>query len=823
MIKFASRLSLFNTFLISMIVITAFSSGVIAYFWISSEYQKFETESRILKNVYLEKQKAVLKSEVRNAVGYIEYMKSQTEIRLKEEIKSRTYEAYAIALNIYEQYQAILSQREIEKLVKDALRPIRFNDGTGYYFATKLNGYEELFADKPELEGKSLIDMRDTNGKYVIKDMIELIKEKGEGFYEYTWTKPNVQGRDFPKIAFIKLFEPFGWLIGTGEYLDDVEKNIQLEVVRRLETIRFGKDGYIFAGQWDGLSLSGPATGKIMLDVTDSNGVKIVQELIKAAKNNGGFVSYVLPKFEGKKSAPKLSYAAGIKEWQWYVGAGTYIDEIDQQIEANNQKLQNEMRTQVLKIAITLICLFVLVLLFARLFSKWGKKSFDLFSSFFLKATTDSVLLNEEELNFHEFSMLAKSANKMIVDRQEAESQLSSLRNLLHNIINSMPTIIIAVDTQGRVAEWNKEAEKETGISDEQAQGQVLSDLFPQIPKEYLNIENTIKCQQPWSMERLPIIKEGKERYWDILMYPLEINNLEGAVVRIEDVTDRVRMEDAMIQTEKMMSVGGLAAGMAHEINNPLGGILQGIQNINRRLRPSVAANQTAAETYGIDFKNLQAYLEEREIPRIMNGIQAAGEKAAGIIKNMLQFSRQSDSKYRYISLEELIDQSIELANTDYDLKKQFDFRHIKIIRDYTPGMPGVPCTENEMEQVVFNILKNAGQALAESADQREPMIRVHTRVEGDSAILEIEDNGPGMDETVLKHLFEPFFTTKAVGEGTGLGLSIAFMIVTNNHKGTIEAVSEKNSGTKFIVRLPMEVKTSQPGEYHDPSDKKSK
>ena len=111
MIKFASRLSLFNTFLISMIVITAFSSGVIAYFWISSEYQKFETESRILKNVYLEKQKAVLKSEVRNAVGYIEYMKSQTEIRLKEEIKSRTYEAYAIALNIYEQYQAILSQR----------------------------------------------------------------------------------------------------------------------------------------------------------------------------------------------------------------------------------------------------------------------------------------------------------------------------------------------------------------------------------------------------------------------------------------------------------------------------------------------------------------------------------------------------------------------------------------------------------------------------------------------------------------------------------------------------------------------------------------
>ena len=243
MFKSALKISLSNAFLLSMIVTTAFSSTVIAYFWISSTYSDFEIESEVLKRRYIDDQKANLKSEVRSAVEYIEFKRSQTESRLKEGIKLRTFEAHAIALNIYEQNKKRRSRKEIEKMVRDALRPIRFNNGTGYYFATRLNGVEELFADRPELEGKDLLDMQDTNGKFVIKGMIALVKEKGEGFYQYTWTKPNVKGKDFPKIAFIKYFAPFDWLIGTGEYLDDIEKGIQKEVLQRLSVIRFGKDG----------------------------------------------------------------------------------------------------------------------------------------------------------------------------------------------------------------------------------------------------------------------------------------------------------------------------------------------------------------------------------------------------------------------------------------------------------------------------------------------------------------------------------------------------------------------------------------------------
>jgi two-component system, NtrC family, sensor kinase len=805
MFKSALKISLSNAFLLSMIVTTAFSSTVIAYFWISSTYSDFEIESEVLKRRYIDDQKANLKSEVRSAVDYIEFKRSQTESRLKEGIKLRTFEAHAIALNIYEQNKKRRSRKEIEKMVRDALRPIRFNNGTGYYFATRLNGVEELFADRPELEGKDLLDMQDTNGKFVIKGMIALVKEKGEGFYQYTWTKPNVKGKDFPKIAFIKYFAPFDWLIGTGEYLDDIEKGIQKEVLQRLSVIRFGKDGYIFAGQWDGLSLTGPAdaTGKNMWDVVDSNGVKIVQELIAAAKKGEGFVSYVLPRFEGKKSAPKLSYAIGIREWQWYVGGGIYVDEIDQLIETNRSKLKAETRSQVIKISVILFCLFIVVLIIARVFSRWSKTSFDLFSSFFQRATTASVQLKEEELNFSEFALLAKSANKMISDRKIAEDQLSSLRNLLSNIINSMPSILAAVDLQGKVTEWNKEAENETGISNADAQGRLLSELLPQFAEGITNLKNTIQSREPIVKEKFQIQKAEKLQYWDILIYPLITENREGAVVRIEDSTNRVRMEQTMIQTEKMMSVGGLAAGMAHEINNPLGGILQGIQNLTRRLTPSLEKNREAAEKCGIDLEKVQEYLEERSIPRILKGIQQASEKAAAIIRNMLHFSRQSDSKFEHVDIAKLIDQAIELAKTDYNIKEKFDFRHIQISKEYDPQMREVPCSDNEMEQVIFNILKNAAQAMADDAGS-SPKISIRTRIEDEQAVIEIEDNGPGMEETVRKRLFEPFFTTKSVGEGTGLGLSIAYMIVTNNHQGTIEVVSTKNSGTCFIIHLPL-------------------
>jgi signal transduction histidine kinase len=288
---------------------------------------------------------------------------------LKQIIRNRTNEASDIAINLYNQHRATTNPDELKKIIKDALRPIRYNNQRGYYFITRLDGVEILFADRPEMEGLNLIDMQDTQGKFVIRDMIEIINESGEGFYRYTWTNPNKVGKDFPKIAFIKHFEPFNWLIGTGEYLDDVVNDIQQEVLARIENITFGDNGYIFAGQWDGLSLVAPAKGKNMIDITDVNGVKIVRELIKAAKSGGGYVSYVMPKLNSSVTFNKLSYTMKIPGWGWYVGAGVNIAKIETIINQKRTALQERVKNHFFKIIAILATVLFLVLLSAKFIS----------------------------------------------------------------------------------------------------------------------------------------------------------------------------------------------------------------------------------------------------------------------------------------------------------------------------------------------------------------------------------------------------------------------------------------------------------------------
>jgi len=310
-----TKRSITETFLYSMVILAVVSVTLVGYFWISNGYDRVKKEETTLREEYVAAQKSLIKHETEQVLDYVEFKISQAETRLQQIIRNRTNEAYDIAINLYNQHKATRNPDELKKIIKDALRPIRYNNQRGYYFVTRLDGVEILVADRPEMEGLNLIDMQDTQGNFVIRDMIAIISKSGEGFYRYTWTKPNKSGKGFPKVAFIKHFEPFDWLIGTGEYLDDFVNEIQQEVLAHIENITFGEDGYIFAVQWDGLSLANPQKGKNMIDLTDANGVKIVQELIKAAKSGGGYVSYVMPKFDRDTTYNKLSYTKAISDW----------------------------------------------------------------------------------------------------------------------------------------------------------------------------------------------------------------------------------------------------------------------------------------------------------------------------------------------------------------------------------------------------------------------------------------------------------------------------------------------------------------------------
>ncbi len=279
-------------------------------------------------------------------------------------------------------------------------------------------------------------------------------------------------------------------------------------------------------------------------------------------------------------------------------------------------------------------------------------------------------------------------------------------------------------------------------------------------------------------------------------------------IVLSRNITERQKTQEMIMQTEKMMSIGGLAAGIAHEINNPLAGILQSAQNIQRRISTDIPKNKTAADELAVSLDSINAYLEKRGIVQFIDSIHESGRRASKIVTNMLQFARDSYSKKLPYNIHDVIDQMIELAQNDYDLQKKYDFKKIRIHKDYDPNLPPVPFIISEMEQVVFNILKNSSQALYQKMDDMTQLkIIIRTNKENGYAVIEFADNGPGMDTDTLKNIFEPFFTTKGKGTGTGLGLYISYFIITHNHNGVITAESEVNKGSKFVVKLPLKQK----------------
>jgi len=304
--------------------------------------------------------------------------------------------------------------------------------------------------------------------------------------------------------------------------------------------------------------------------------------------------------------------------------------------------------------------------------------------------------------------------------------------------------------------------------------------------------------------------KANKTKYENITIYPLLEDGGErvnGAMIRVDDVTEKVRVEEVLIQSEKMLSVGGLAAGMAHEINNPLAGIMQTANVMSSRLsNMELKANQRDAEAAGTTMEVIKKFMDARGIPRMLKAIAESGVRATDIVDNMLSFARKGDVAASSHSVIKLIDKALELAAIDYDLKKQHDFKMIEIQKEYDDNIPMILCEGSEIQQVFMNILRNGAQAMQE-AKTGEPLFIIRVRLgKGAGAVcVEFEDNGPGMNKDIRKRVFEPFFTTKPVGLGTGLGLSVSYFIITENHNGEMTVESQPGNGSKFTICLPLE------------------
>ncbi len=205
----------------------------------------FQKEKIKIQNEYLNRNKILIKDRVNEVYKYIQNERKTTEKDLKESLKLAINNAHAIAQTIYENNKD-KDPQFIKKLIIDALRNIRFNDGRGYYFIYDKKGINHLLPYNKELEGKSFWNHKDSKGVPIVRQMIEALKTKNESFCEWHWFNPLNPDIQKKKIGLVKNFEPFDWFIGTGEYVEDFEKGVKERILKHIRDIRFGQTGYIF-------------------------------------------------------------------------------------------------------------------------------------------------------------------------------------------------------------------------------------------------------------------------------------------------------------------------------------------------------------------------------------------------------------------------------------------------------------------------------------------------------------------------------------------------------------------------------------------------
>ena len=388
-----------------------------------------------------------------------------------------------------------------------------------------------------------------------------------------------------------------------------------------------------------------------------------------------------------------------------------------------------------------------------------------------------------------------------ITVRSAMERQLSNTKALLDAILNAMPSALFALDQSGRLLLCNRQAELWLGQERQALAGFPLTELIPEIADWFDTQNRRPHPSDVERLERMPLASLTEPLVADCVLYRLEQQQPAVSVVRIDDIRQRLHMEELMVQSEKMLTVGGLAAGMAHEINNPLGAILQNLQNLKRRLGPELPANLRVANEVGLDLDALSRYLQAREIDGMMEHIRAAGERAATIIRTMLNFARHNSAHLEPQLLEQVINNAITVARNDLGL------RAVELDLASAEQMPPVPCIPGELEQVLVNLLQNALHALdgyEPPIANWKPRIAISTWREGIHACIAVEDNGPGVPGEHASRIFEPFYTTKQVGKGTGLGLSVSYFIITAHHHGQMLYQPGKQHGACFVIRLPL-------------------
>jgi PAS domain S-box-containing protein len=794
---YSKRSIAFNV-LVSMITVSAVFVALIAILWTSYQFKEYNTDIKKLRQEYLRDRKDILKHIVENAIDYIDFQRSQTSENLKISIRLRVYEANKVATAIYEKNHGKISDKEIEKKIIDTLGMMKYNKGRGYYFIIDLKGNSLLNYTNNRLDGVNILNLKDTRGKFFIREMINVVSKSGEGFVDYFWKKPSGSSSEFAKISYVKKFNPLKFFIGTGEYLKNVEDDIQQASIKCLIKLRFDNGlGYLFASKLDGSPLftNGKITkgGPNISNLTDPDGVKIIQEQQKAAqKPQGGFVYYSWPKLGTENVQQKLSFVRQIKDWQWVIGAGLYIGDFHKVIETKHIILKNKIRRNIINFLLFLLVLILLSYLMTRHVARKIDYSFKRFIKFFENASDDSAEIDMDKLYFSEFRQLGESANNMIAARKQAEESSKTSSAALRFteekfkiIVENLYECVWETNRQGEIIYISPRIHAILGFSPrellfEPIYNYIIKADRIKLKKAFLS---SMRSKTPFSHVALTFISKDKRKVLiesnGALMHD-KAGKIIGFRGASRDVTEQNRMSEYMRQSEKMETLGQLAGGIAHDFNNQLTGI---------------AGYAELLKKQPVDKKHFEKYVSL---------ILKASERASDLTEKLLAFARKGKHLLEVVDIHAILYEVISILKHSIDKRIVLEEK-LKALPATTKGDP------TQLQNMLLNIALNARDAITGQGEilfstdnlslNDEDCQKYPSLVPGNYIRIEITDNGSGIDTESIEHIFEPFFSTKEKG-GTGMGLAAVYGTV-KNHNGAIDVESKLGKGTSFILLLP--------------------
>ena len=392
-----------------------------------------------------------------------------------------------------------------------------------------------------------------------------------------------------------------------------------------------------------------------------------------------------------------------------------------------------------------------------------------------------------ESLNSEDTALLLAVAGQIATALENARlyrqlhtkaAELDRLRAFNENILESLDDGLLVADLSGHIVRWNRALERLYGVSRESAVGRTLDDVFDAPVAEAIR---AARRDRPGgeTLSRIRLVArdaaDGRAMIVNAAVVPLRASDERtettvGTIVILEDVTQRVELEEQLQISEKMASIGLLAAGVAHEVNTPLTGISSFTQMLLENAAPDDPRTQ------------------------LLEKIERQTFRAAKIVNGLLNLSRPPSAASTEMSA---IDVNVIVNDVLSLLEHQFELQHVKVRRELYAGTAIVTGMEHKLQQVFLNLFLNAKDAMPKGG-----WLSVTTAIRDDKVVVEVADTGSGIPSEYIARIYDPFFTTKSMGRGTGLGLSITYGIV-REHLGSIDCESIVGQGTRFLIEFP--------------------